>query len=122
VVERLSGTLPVLIDGSPEAWEAAAEAIDDITLGDAEVGRSSKSTQMKGGWQFNLVKPESCCAAIGREGCNMHKPILNQPGRALVHSRKSLVHWGKKRLDASLSPGSADPYALMQQESSQSTL
>lgn len=37
LVERLSCSLPVVIDGAD--WEAAAEEVDDLFLGDAEVWR-----------------------------------------------------------------------------------
>lgn len=36
VVDRLSDTLPVLIDH--ETWEETAEEVDDLMVGDAEVG------------------------------------------------------------------------------------
>jgi hypothetical protein len=39
VVPRLGGSLPVFIEagGEDNEWEAAAEALDDLFLGDAEV-------------------------------------------------------------------------------------
>lgn len=36
VVTRLGGALPVAIGAGPE-WEEAAEALDDLFLGDAEL-------------------------------------------------------------------------------------
>ncbi len=51
VQTRLSGTLPVLIEH--DCWEEAAEAVDDLVIGDAEVWRravpGSRNPNPRGG-------------------------------------------------------------------------